>query len=118
LVSSSLTPQEALELVRSMEMAYVKSVVALEVIVPAEPSAIEEACIRLAREKGVGPGVRFAVRCRRRGQAISSSHEVEVAVGRALKEATGADVDLESPDVVIRIEVVGDMAGVGLEWRS
>ena len=118
LVRTSLMPQEALELVRSMEMAYVISVVPLELIVPAEQSAIEEACIRLAQEERIGPGTRFAVRCRRRGRAISSSHELEIAVGRALREATGAEVDLERPDVVFRIEVVGDIAGIGLEKRS
>ena len=117
LIRTSLTPREALELINSMEMAYVKSVVAFELVVPADASAIEEACIRLAREVQVGPGVRFAVKCRRRGKAIPSSHELEIAVGKALKEATGAEVDLEEPDVVFRIEVVGDMAGIGLERR-
>ena len=118
LVRTSLSPREALRLVRSMEMAYVKSAVALELIVPAELSTIKEACISLAREKGIGPGTRFAVRCRRRGRSIASSHEVEVVVGEALRRATGAEVDLGEPDVVFRIEVIGDMAGVGLEQHS
>jgi len=115
LVRTYLIPQEALELVRSMEMAYVKSIVALELIVPAELDAVKEACLRLAREEGLGPGVRFAVRCRRRGRALPSSHQLEIIVGKAIREATGAEVDLEEPDVVFRIEVVGDLVGVGLE---
>jgi len=116
LVRSSLQPDEAYQLVRSMEMAYVRSVVPLHAVVPARPDAIREACLRLAR--GVlGPGVRFAVRCRRRGRAIRSGHELEVAVGAALREATGAQVDLEEPDVVVRIEVVGEIAGISIQRR-
>jgi len=110
-----LRADEALRLARSMEMAYVRSVVPIHALVEAELSAIRAVCLRLAREAGLGPGIKFAVRCRRRGRAIRSSLEVEREVGRAIKEATGAEVDLERPDVVVRVEVIGQVAGICLE---
>jgi len=114
LVKTALRPEEALRAVRSMEMAYVEHVFPIHEVVEADLKALEEACLKLAREVGLRSGLKFAVRCRRRGRAIRSSVEVERALGQAIREATGAEVDLEEPDVVFRIEVLGDVAGVCL----
>jgi len=114
LVRTALGPDEALRAVRSMEMAYVEHVFPLHAVVQASPGSIEEACVRLAREIRLRPGLSFAVRCRRRGRAIKSSSELERALGKAIMEATGARVDLEKPDVLFRIEVVGDVAGISV----
>ena len=116
LVETPLPADEALRLATSMEMAYVRSVVPLHVLARAELKAIVEASTRLAREMGLKPGVKFAVRCRRRGRALSSSLEVERAVGEAIRSATGAEVNLEEPDAVIRVEVIDDLAGIGILW--
>ncbi|GGE61669.1 tRNA sulfurtransferase [Streptosporangium jomthongense] len=51
----------------------------------------------------------FAVRARRHGEHDFQSVDVQRAVGRALMQsATGARVDLRSPDVEVRIEVRGE----------
>ncbi|HDI01743.1 MAG TPA: hypothetical protein ENF78_04885, partial [Candidatus Bathyarchaeota archaeon] len=63
---------------------------------------------------GLGPGIKFAVKCRRRGRAVKSSLEVEREIGQAIREATGAEVDLERPDIVFRVEVIGQVAGISL----
>ena len=112
LVEVPLPPEQAYEAVRSVQMAYVRSVVPLQAVVEAEFQAILRASVELALRAGLGPGLKFAVRCRRRGKALSSSAEVERAVGKALVEATGADVDLEKPDLIVRIEVIDDLAGI------
>ena len=114
LVKTALRPEEALRAVRSMEMAYVEHVFPIHEVVKTDLEALRETCLKLAREVGLRPGLKFAVRCRRRGRAIRSSVEVERALGQAIREATGAEVDLEEPDVVFRIEVIGDVAGICL----
>ena len=114
LVKTALRPEEALRAVKSMEMAYVEHVFPIHEVVEADLRALREACLKLAREVGLRPGLKFAVRCRRRGRAVRSSVEVERALGQAIREATGAEVDLEEPDVVFRIEVIGDVAGICL----
>ena len=112
LVEVPLPPEQAYEAVRSVQMAYVHSVVPLQAVVEAELRALLRASVELALRAGLRPGLKFAVRCRRRGKALGSSAEVERAVGKALVEVTGADVDLERPDLVVRIEVIDDLAGI------
>ena len=115
LVRTSLGPEEALRATRSLYMAYVKSVVPIYAVVEAELGAVVEACINLAKRIGLGGGSSFAVRCRRRGRALGSSVEVEEAVGGAVRRATGARVDLGNPDVVLRVEALGDVVLLGLD---
>lgn len=51
----------------------------------------------------------FAVRCHRRGQHGFSSRDVECAVGEALLQGSAArGVDLERPECLVRVEVIGD----------
>ena len=114
LVKTPLLPLKALEVARSMVMAYVRSVIPLEEVVKADIEAVVAACLHLA--KGLlEPDRSFAVRCRRRGRCLPSSTEVEKIVGEALRKATGASVDLEEPDLIFRIEVVDDIAGICVE---
>ena len=117
LVKTPVPADEAYKLATSMEMAYVKSVVPFHVVVRANLRGVKEACLKLAREVGLKPGVKFAVRCRRRGRALRSSTEVERALGKAVKEATGAEVDLRQPDVVLRIEVIDGLVGICVQKR-
>lgn len=58
----------------------------------------------------IGPDETFAVRTTRRGRHKFTSIDVNVAVGAAIKEATGATVNLDKPDKVVAIEIVGDEA--------
>jgi len=116
-VKTPVSADEAYRLAISMEMAYVKSVVPFHVIVRANLRDVKEACLKLVREAGFKPGVKFAVRCRRRGRAFRSSTEVERALGKAIKEATGAEVNLRQPDVVLRIEVIDGLVGICVQKR-
>jgi thiamine biosynthesis protein ThiI len=50
----------------------------------------------------------FAIAARRASKELPlRSHEINVALGSAVQAATGARVDLGSPDVTVRVEVVG-----------
>ncbi len=52
----------------------------------------------------------FAIRTTRRGKHSFTSIDVNVVAGRAVQEATGADVNLDFPDKAVYIEIFGDIA--------
>ena len=65
----------------------------------------------------------FAVRTTRRGRHPFTSIDVNVVVGEAVKKATDACVNLDYPDVVVAVEILGDMALIAFypgsaEWRK
>ncbi|MCS7139671.1 MAG: SPOUT family RNA methylase [Candidatus Nezhaarchaeota archaeon] len=62
----------------------------------------------------ISPDETFAVRTTRRGRHEFTSVDVNVAVGAAIKEATGALVNLNNPDKVVAVEVVSDRAYVAV----
>jgi tRNA(Ser,Leu) C12 N-acetylase TAN1 len=60
---------------------------------------------------------RVAVDCVRRGRVISSSHHVEEVVGGLLKER-GTSIDLENPDLVVRIDIIGSRSTISVRPPS
>ena len=56
----------------------------------------------------------FAVKTVRRGKHNFTSIEVNIKVGAALKEATGCKVDLDNPEKVVFIEILGSHAYLGV----
>jgi len=53
----------------------------------------------------------FKVKARVRGSQMEEK-ELEVVVGKALKEGARLEVNLENPDVTVYISIVGDVAAV------
>lgn len=73
-----------------------------------------DTAVRVA-ELALGPGARFAVKCRRVGEHPYRSPDVVKEVGAAVAKALrgrGVRVDLDRPDVTIGVEVRGDDAYV------
>ncbi|MCI0342816.1 MAG: THUMP domain-containing protein [Planctomycetales bacterium] len=70
----------------------------------------------------IAPGQTFAVRCRRRGEHGFRSRDVEEAAGAAVVAAVDAArgervrARLEDPDVLVRCDVAGERAVVGLDF--
>ncbi len=62
----------------------------------------------------ISEGQSFAVRTVRRGKHSFTSIDVNVAVGAAVKDATGARVDLENPDKVVVVQIVHEYAYISL----
>jgi tRNA acetyltransferase TAN1 len=56
----------------------------------------------------------FAVRTIRRGRHDFTSIEVNVALGEAIREKTGASVNLSYPDKVVLVNIVGDTAYISI----
>lgn len=56
----------------------------------------------------------FAVRCTRRGVQAYTSLDVNYALGAKIVGSLGLKVDLDNPDYVVYVEIVGDHAVVGV----
>ncbi|MEM0278317.1 SPOUT family RNA methylase [Pyrobaculum sp.] len=86
-------------------------VLVVEGLVKAELGEIERAAAEVAR-RYITAGDTFAIRTTRRGTHSFTSIDVNVRVGAAVKEATGAEVDLEEPAKPLYIEIFQDIAAV------
>lgn len=75
--------------------------------VPRDMDAIAEACVQLARDAGVGPGVTYRVQARRVDKSFPIiSPEIKRLAGEAINRALGGKVDLsDQADVTIGVEV-------------
>lgn len=80
------------------------------VVVEPEIDAMREAALGLLEARSFRT---FAIAARRATKELPlTSREINVELGSAVREATGAGVDLGSPDVTVRVEVVGRRAFV------
>lgn len=86
-------------------------VLIVEKITRADLAEIEKVAVEIARGY-IKSGDTFAIRTTRRGNHEFTSIDVNVRVGAAVKEATGAEVDLEEPSKPIYIEIFQDIAAV------
>ncbi len=79
----------------------------------ADLEEIARAAASIARSH-IGPDETFAVRTTRRGRHDFTSIDVNVRVGSAVQEATGADVNLAEPDKIVWVEFVGPEVGIAI----
>ena len=86
-------------------------VLVVEATCKAELGELEKAAVEAAR-RYIKEGDTFAIRTTRRGDHPFTSIDVNVKVGAAVKEATGAEVDLEEPSKPLYIEIFQDVAAV------
>lgn len=74
---------------------------------------IVRACIELGRTMLSGKE-RLRVECVKRGSAIQSCRAVEITVGISMERAGLATADPRNPSRVIKIEVIDDLACIGI----
>lgn len=102
------------------EVLEAESVYRVRAVSDARLEEISAAAVEAAR--GVlGPEKSFAVRTVRRGRHSFTSLDVSVAVGAAVQREYSAPVNLDSPDTVLRVEIIGEKAYVAVyegsrEW--
>lgn len=108
ILETSLDPDKAADAVLGCTTAHIRSIVPIDIMVRTGLEGIASAVL-----PAVAPGSRVAVRCRRRGSSMPSSKMVEEAVGKALTER-GAHVDLRAPDLVVRIEIIGEVTAISV----
>jgi len=96
-----------------------ENVIEAERVIPAlkvVPSNLDE-IVKAAKEvisDKISSEETFAVRTVRRGKHDFTSIDVNVKVGAAIKEKTGASVNLDFPDKIITIEIISDYAILSL----
>lgn len=113
LVRSKLTKEEALKSLKKFETTAIFKVIPVERIVKSKKESIVEEAFKLARAR-INEGERFAVRCRRRGNWIKSSKEIEIELGARIKEGLDARVNLNNPDWYVWIEVLGRKTAISV----
>lgn len=92
---------------RPWEVKYVLKVVPIERLVPATIGDVEKAALELS--KRIGENDRFRVTVEKRRSNLSS-HEIIKAVANKIDKK----VDLENPDKIVLVEVVGQTVGLSL----
>ena len=86
-------------------------VLVVEGIAKAELEDIVKTAVEVAR-RYIQSGDTFAIRTTRRGSHSFTSIDVNVRAGAAVKETTGAEVDLEEPTKPLYIEIFQDSAAI------
>jgi tRNA acetyltransferase TAN1 len=69
-------------------------------------------------EDYINPDETFAVRTIRRGKHNYTSIDVNIALGEAIREKTGASVNLSYPDKVVVVNIIGDTAYISIVPRN
>ncbi len=121
LVSTKRDPEELAKEIRE-RIPEVEKVFVVEAVARAEISDIVDKALKVVKGR-ISSDESFAVRTVRRGKHPFTSIDVNVAVGSAVKEATGARVDLENPDKVVVVQIVHEYAYISLVpgtefWRK
>ena len=88
----------------------------------ADLNVIAEKAAEVAKSK-IKPYETFAVRTVRRGKHSFTSIDVNVKAGARVKEELNLEVDLEFPDKIIWVEILGDTAFISItpgtiEWKK
>ncbi len=125
LVSVYVEPEDAKWIVAERieaEIPEAERVLPARANVKAEVEEIARAAVKVA-ESNFKAGETFAVRTVRRGRHPFTSIDVNVRVGSAIVEALGSQVDLERPDKVLWVEILGSEALIGVlegskVWRK
>ncbi len=110
LIRTELASDEAARLVFDGPTSLVRSASPVDAVVKSDLGAIGEEVRRLAQM--VAPGT-AAVTCARRGRSLSSSQEVEREIGTLL-EQLGFKVNLRTPSLVVRIDVIGERTAISI----
>ncbi len=95
------------------EVPEAEKVIPALTVVKADLEEIAKASSEIAKEH-ISPNETFAVRTVRRGRHEFTSIDVNVKAGAAIKEATGANVNLSFPDKIVVIEIIGEYALISI----
>ena len=107
------TDPEALMSKVSSEVPEAERVIRPLAVVRSDLSEIVEAARDVVRGR-ISSGESFAVRTVRRARPGFTSLEVNAKVGAVVQEVTGARVDLDNPEKVVLVEVIGERTAIAV----
>ena len=121
LVEGSGDVAESLNILKG-ELLEAEKILPVEARVPANLDSICRAAA-LAAAKFLKPDETFAVRTTRRGKHPFTSIDVNIRAGACIQKATGNPVNLDYPDKIVWVEIIGDKAYISItegsiEWRK
>jgi len=90
------------------EFRYILKVVPVESVVPSDINRIKEEALKLAKEK-IAASEKYKVDVNIRASKLKRTQVIE-AIAPSLKNR----VDLDSPDKIIKVEIIGDLAGLSV----
>jgi len=110
---TSLDPFQAVQKLKEMlkgspaEFRYILKVVPVEAVVPTRLELIEKVSAELSRK--IGEDETFRVTVEKRHSELSTKEIIEAAAKRINRK-----VDLENPDRIVLIEVMGEVTGISI----
>jgi len=113
LLETELPADEAAARIAVCSTSLVFKIIPIDSVVESDLGRICSEVLRLVPRGAM----RVAVDCTRRGRVIPSSHHVEEEVGRLLKER-GNSIDLGSPDLIVRIDIIGSRSIISVRPPS
>mgnify|MGYP000594125688 CR=1 FL=1 len=88
--------------------------VKVDLCINAEIKKIIDACIELLKRIPKQGERKIRVECSKRGSYVESCKAIEIAVGTAIERSELAKIDLKKPTDVIKIEIIDDLAYIGI----
>ena len=92
---------------RPWEFKYTLKIVPIQLVVPAQISSIENEAATIAN--GIGPKEKFRVTVEKRHTPLSSKSIIDAVAKRVDRV-----VDLETPEKILLVEVIGELAGLAV----
>ena len=119
-MESNQSEEEVIETLRTSDTECIGKVYPVNLLLQISPSidSINLIYNAISTLNKLSEGDSYRVTCNRRGQHKFSSRDIEITVGRRLEESTGADVDLETPEKTVVVQIFQDRAYVGVTMTS
>jgi tRNA acetyltransferase TAN1 len=113
LLETGLPSDEAASTLSACNTSLIFKIIPLDSVLESDLAKIGSGVLRL-----VPPNIkRVAVDCARRGRVLPSSHIVEEEIGGLLK-ARGNTIDLDNPDIIVRIDIIGSFSTISVRPPS
>lgn len=113
LVTVPMEREAAIDTIRAYETTAVHRAIPLEEMLPTDKERIIERGFELAREH-IEKGEAFSVRCKRRGNRVASSKEIERELGARIVDELGGVVNLDYPQKIVKVEILGNRTGISV----
>ncbi|MEM4970982.1 MAG: THUMP domain-containing protein [Sulfolobales archaeon] len=88
--------------------------VKVDLCIDTEIKKIIDTCIELLKRVSEKGERKIRVECSKRGSYVESCKAIEIAVGTAIERSGIAKIDLKKPTDVIKIEIIDDLAYIGV----